>query len=290
MPYEAIGEGPNSDKMCPSYPRGNKIKVIQPQDYYHQMKKPHLLFHVGDPSNFSQAHLPNAILIQPAELIDGSLPAIGNLPSKERLNQLLNRVGFAHEEKIFIYDEEGGGWAGRLGWTLDIIGKEDWVYIDGGIHSWHEMGFPLEAGIQSPRKQAGNITRLNMTPVAQKNDVLAAIEDQNEIIWDVRSKEEYQGLRSGSSRFGHIPGAINIDWLELKDKERSQRLRNNIEDFLRGRGITGEKPIITHCQTHHRSGLSYLVGRMLGFKIRAYAGSWAEWGNDDDTPIEISRG
>jgi thiosulfate/3-mercaptopyruvate sulfurtransferase len=47
------------------------------------------------------------------------------------------------------------------------------------------------------------------------------------------------------------------------------------------------RPVITHCQSHHRSGLSYMVGRLLGFaNIRAYHGSWGEWGNRDDLPIE----
>ena len=64
------------------------------------------------------------------------------------------------------------------------------------------------------------------------------------------------------------------------------RLTAGIEEELTQLGIMGNGPIITHCQTHHRSGLSYMIGRLLGLDIRAYHGSWSEWGNRNDTPIE----
>ena len=59
-----------------------------------------------------------------------------------------------------------------------------------------------------------------------------------------------------------------------------------VELALHGLGITPDKRVITHCQTHHRSGLTWLIGQSLGYDIKAYHGSWSEWGNDPDTPIE----
>jgi thiosulfate/3-mercaptopyruvate sulfurtransferase len=44
---------------------------------------------------------------------------------------------------------------------------------------------------------------------------------------------------------------------------------------------------VTHCQSHHRSSLSWLVMELLGYRHpRGYHGSWGEWGNRDDTPVE----
>ena len=87
-------------------------------------------------------------------------------------------------------------------------------------------------------------------------------------------------------RGGHIPGAINLDWLDTMDRQNNLKLMPQMQALLDAHGITQDKSIITHCQTHHRSGLTYLIGKMLGYKIRAYHGSWSEWGNDSDTPIE----
>jgi 3-mercaptopyruvate sulfurtransferase SseA len=73
----------------------------------------------------------------------------------------------------------------------------------------------------------------------------------------------------------------------LKDPDRATRLVESLPALLAEHGVDPTRPVITHCQSHHRSGLSYMVGRLLGFaNIRAYHGSWGEWGNRDDLPIE----
>ena len=70
------------------------------------------------------------------------------------------------------------------------------------------------------------------------------------------------------------------------DRDNALRIREDIAEQLHSKGITADKRIITHCQTHHRSGLTYLVGKSLGYQIKAYDGSWSEWGNDPGTPVE----
>lgn len=246
-----------------------------------------LLIHVSDAAAYHRAHLPGAQLVEPRELVSGIAPAVGELPSPERLQALFRRLGYQPAQHVVAYDDEGGGWAGRFIWTLDVIGHHGWSYLNGGIHAWHAAGLPLEAG-PPPATAASDVhLTFDHAPVADAGDILTALGDPDLQIWDARSAEEFRGEKSGARRAGHIPGAVNLDWLALMDPARQLRLAEDLPERLARAGIDPRKRIITHCQSHHRSGLSYLVGRLLEFpRLRAYHGSWSDWGNRDDTPIE----
>jgi thiosulfate/3-mercaptopyruvate sulfurtransferase len=261
------------------------VEVLEPDAVADLPETDTLLVQVTSSALFEQAHIPGAVLIEPAELVCGIPPANGKLPSTAQIAATLSRVGYQPDQRIIAFDDEGGGWAGRLFWTLDVIGHHDWAYLDGGLHAWHAAGLPLAQGASTPVPAEPCEITIDTAPIAEISDVMAAIDDANSIIWDVRSAEEYAGLRSGSARRGHIPGAVNLDWELLKDANRQLRLIDSLDDVAASLGLLQAKQIITHCQTHHRSGLSYLVGRLLGLNIKAFHGSWAEWGNDPNTPI-----
>lgn len=246
------------------------------------------LIQVTSAALYAQAHLPDARLVTPEQLVSGIPPATGKLPDRQRLVELFEHLGYTPNSDIVVYDDEGGGWAGRLGWTLDCIGHRHWRYLNGGLHAWAAAGLALQSGAPRVVPSSDNASlAIDTAPVAEIPDVLEAIEQNDCVILDVRSAEEYRGEKQGAARVGHIPGAINYDWLRMKDVGDHQRLARNLKAELAQIGVDGSKPIITHCQTHHRSGLSYLVGRLFGYDIRAYHGSWSEWGNREDTPIEV---
>jgi len=269
-------------------------KLITAQALAERLRTPEavddlLLIQVTSPEVFASAHLPGAELVTPAELISGQPPATGRMAPLERLIETFERVGLTPSTTVVTYDDEGGGWAGRLAWTLDVIGHDDWLYLDGGLHAWAAGGGALSRDA-AHRQSAPQDISVDRTHIAETEDILQqlAVDDGALRIWDCRSKEEYVGQKVVAARGGHIPGAVNLDWLDLMDQQRNLCLIPDLEEQLAARGITPDRDIITHCQTHHRSGLTYMVLRLLGFpRVRAYHGSWSEWGNREDTPVEV---
>ena len=249
-----------------------------------------LLVAVVQQSVFNTHYIPGSVLVEPAELMNGVKPAVGKLPTKDKLDTLFSRIGMNSDKHVVVYDDEGGGWAGRLIWTLDIIGHKNYSYIDGGLSAWLKMGFPLSTMtadylMPEPTSYSANIRE---ELLVSKDEVLASIDDAGSVVWDARAPEEFNGVKVTALRNGHIPGAANLNWLDLQDRGNDLRLKPlpEIERQLNEQGISKDKKVITHCQTHHRSGLTYLVGKALGYDIKAYDGSWSEWGNDPKVPIE----
>ena len=249
-----------------------------------------LVVQVTSPAVYEAAHVPGAVHVAPADLVCGIPPASGRLPTPEALTAVFRRIGYEHGREVVVMDDEGGGWAGRLAWTLDIVGNDNWRYLDGGLQAWIAAEEPVKRGPTEVTPSTVEIC-IDATPIAEAEDILDRIGDEELVIWDCRSAAEFTGQRRQAQRAGHIPGAVNLDWLELMDPARDLRLVESLGTLLAGHGIEPQRDVITHCQTHHRSGLTYMAARLLGFpRIRAYHGSWSEWGNRRDTPVETGPG
>lgn len=248
-----------------------------------------LIIDVSSEDNYKQGHIPGAIYLPPAALICGIKPVAGKIPDVQTLSALFSRLGLSADSHVIAYDDEGGGWAGRLIWTLDAIGHKNYSYLDGGILAWRAQGRETTTAKIETSPSHFSIEAFDRSVIIDAEELLALLGNKDIAIWDARSAEEYTGSKVLAQRGGHIPGAKNYDWLELMDHSRQLQLLplDGIQQRLNTLGITSDKLLITHCQTHHRSGLSYLVAKLLGYpRLKAYHGSWSEWGNRSDTPIE----
>lgn len=261
--------------------------IVEPEDFQQQEVSPQLiLVDLCDRESYLKGHIPGAIHIEPKATTRGGTPP-GLLPLEPELRAIVDQLGIQEDSHLLIYDNEGGGWAGRFIWLLDSIGVKNYSYLNGGLTAWQAISGQLQTGEQSAASNASFDFTISQAASVNRQEIEFLLGAPGSMdIWDARSPAEFSGEKIVAQRGGHIPGAINGNWLDFMDKERHLKIRSDAHSYLKSLGIDGSRPIVTHCQTHHRSGLTYLIGKALDYDIRAYPGSWSEWGNLPDTEIE----
>lgn len=240
------------------------------------------------PETFARTHIPSAVHVDYARIVTGIPPVMGLLPDAAAFAAVLGDAGISPASRVVAYDDEGGGRAARFLWTLELAGHRGLALLDGGLHAWAGAGMPLTAGL-SPPVPARYDVRFGDTIVAPREYILARLGAADLALVDARSPEEYRGEKMFATRGGHIPGAVNFNWVDAMDRNRHLRILD--EDALRRcfreLGVTPDKEVVVYCQTHHRSAHTWWLLRHLGYEdVRGYPGSWSEWGNRADTPIE----
>lgn len=261
--------------------------VIEPADLASRLDAPDLiLVDLTSAARYAEGHLPGARFVDPKQTQLGQPPAPGLLPPQDRLEALFGVLGHRPDAVYVVYDDEGGGWAGRFIWLLDVIGHAHYHYLNGGLTAWLAEDRPLSTAVPSAHTAPVSLV-LDDAPTATRDYLQSRLGAADLAIWDARSPQEYRGEKVLAARGGHIPGAVNLEWTAAMDPARALRIREDIAERIQALGITADKEIITHCQTHHRSGFTYLLAKALGYpRVKGYAGSWGEWGNLSDTPIE----
>ena len=239
-------------------------------------------------SVYEQLHLPHALQLKPSMLLRQDEHTSGLLPEPEALQDLIQYLNISPEHHVVAYDDEGGAWAGRLIWNLHCLGFENTSLLNGGIHAWLAAGFPITFEIEplTPVSTLVPVVLQNQYRI-QYDELLEQCQNQSVQLWDCRTTDEYTGLRLAARRGGHIPGALHFEWSTALNRENHlklhplERTRQRLEQL----GFNLNEPVVVYCQSHHRSGLAYILGRLLGWKIQAYDGAWSEWGNRPDSPV-----
>ncbi|MEB3754913.1 sulfurtransferase [Acinetobacter sp. MD2(2019)] len=259
-----------------------------------------LVPHLGNPqlkivdlsrtSVYEQLHIPHAIHLKPAQLVQQDELTTGLLPDAEKLQQLINALQLSPEHHVVVYDDEGGAWAGRLIWNLHCLGFYRTSLLNGGIHAWIGAGYPTSS------EPSHNVATTTLLPVdtthadavrVQYAQLRSEVAQGIVQLWDCRTFDEYTGLRLAARRGGHIPHALHYEWSTALNRQNHLKLHTfeHIRQRLQQIGFDLTQPVVVYCQSHHRSGLAYVLGRLLNWQIRAYDGAWSEWGNDPDSPI-----
>ena len=247
-----------------------------------------LVVDLRKPEALAGGHVPGAVHLDYSALVRAEPPVGGLLPPAEELAALFTALGVARGRPVIAYDDEGNGRAGRLVWTLNAMGFPEAAVLDGGLSRWREEGLDVESG--AAQAQPAGCFRPRPAPevVAEKAWILEHLSDRSVVLLDTRSPAEYRGEDVRSARGGHLPGAVNFDWVRAMEAGPDRRLRPRqaLLEELADLGVTSEREVVVYCQTHHRSSHTYVVLRWLGFeKVRGYPGAWSDWGNDPDTPV-----
>ena len=241
-------------------------------------------------SVYDQLHIPHALHLKPKFLVRQHEQATGLLPDVEGLQELIRYLNISSEHHVVVYDDEGGAWAGRLIWNLHCLGFENTSLLNGGIHAWLAAGLPTTSEVEQ-FEPVNTLVQVDQAKIQQYRieytELLEKVQSSQVQLWDCRTEDEYTGLRLAARRGGHIPNALHFEWSTALNRENHLRLHplERTQQRLEQLGFNLNEPVVVYCQSHHRSGLAYILGRLLGWNIQAYDGAWSEWGNRLDSPI-----
>lgn len=247
-----------------------------------------LIVDLCKPDIYHQSHVPGAVHLDYTHLVTAQPPVMGLMPDDDHLSTVFSRLGLTPDTHVVAYDDEGGGRASRLLWTLDVIGHRHFSLLDGGWHAWMAQRRPTLADQESRPTTHYSVTHQGVAQ-ADLAYIRTHLGDPATVLVDARSPLEYRGEKRLAQRGGHIPGAVNFDWINAMDMQNNLQLKpaEVLRASLEELGVTPDKEVIVYCQTHHRSAHTYIVLKNLGYtKLKGYPGSWSEWGNLADTPIE----
>lgn len=163
--------------------------------------------------------------------------------------QTMSAHGIGSQHTVVAYDSRGGLYAARLWWALDYYGHTKCKVLNGGFHKWFNEGRPVTRD-QWEAPPAPFHARGGADTLCTIDDMKAAIGQADTVIWDVRSRDEHTGEDPRENkRAGHIPGAVNMEWLEMTAPPERSGLFLPADDIRRRLGtlgITPEKTVFTH--------------------------------------------
>lgn len=244
-----------------------------------------LLYEVG--------HIPGAVKMD--WFTELQQPVRRDFLDKPGFEALVSRAGIANDTTVVFYGDKSNWFACYAFWIFQLFGHDRAKVMNGGRKKWIDEGRPLTKKASHYPPTRYRAKEPNLAIRAFRDQVLAHI-GRGPLV-DVRSPKEYTGElihmegypQEGAQRGGHIPTAVSIPWsTAVREAEWTFKPADELRTLYAGKGVTPEKDIIAYCRIGERSSLTWFVlTYLLGYaRVRNYDGSWTEWGNMVNVPIE----